>query len=120
MVGKTFAIIPAMISLVRSYIKKEYTEIFGDKFKILTKCSDFTDANKPSFKEPNSVLKMVYAGNISVGRYEILAELDPDREPLPRDVIEQVDIEIKYEGYMARQLRQIEQFKKMEKKRIFP
>ncbi len=50
--------------------------------------------------------------------YEILAELDPDREPLPRDVIEQVDIEIKYEGYMARQLRQIEQFKKMENKKI--
>ena len=50
--------------------------------------------------------------------YEILAELDPDRQPLPRDVIEQVDIEIKYEGYMARQLRQIEQFKKMENKKI--
>ena len=50
--------------------------------------------------------------------YEILAELDPDRQPLPTDVIEQVDIEIKYEGYMARQLRQIEQFKKMENKRI--
>ena len=50
--------------------------------------------------------------------YEILAELDPDRKPLPKDVIEQVDIEIKYEGYMARQLRQIEQFKKMENKKI--
>ena len=50
--------------------------------------------------------------------YEILAELDPEREPLPKDVIEQVDIEIKYEGYMARQLRQIEQFKKMENKKI--
>ena len=50
--------------------------------------------------------------------YEILAELDPDRQPLPKDVIEQVDIEIKYEGYMARQLRQIEQFKKMENKKI--
>ena len=50
--------------------------------------------------------------------YEILEELDPDRQPLPKDVIEQVDIEIKYEGYMARQLRQIEQFKKMENKKI--
>ena len=50
--------------------------------------------------------------------YEILAELDPERELLPKDVIEQVDIEIKYEGYMARQLRQIEQFKKMENKKI--
>lgn len=50
--------------------------------------------------------------------YEILAELDVDRKPLPEDVIEQVEIEIKYEGYIARQLRQVEQFKKMEKKKI--
>ena len=50
--------------------------------------------------------------------YEILEELDPERKPLPKDVIEQVDIEIKYEGYMARQLRQIEQFKKMENRKI--
>ena len=50
--------------------------------------------------------------------YEILGELDPDRQPLPKDIIEQVNIEIKYEGYMERQLRQIEQFKKMENKKI--
>ena len=50
--------------------------------------------------------------------YEILGELDSDRIPLPKDVIEQVDIEIKYEGYILRQLRQIEQFKKMENKKI--
>ena len=50
--------------------------------------------------------------------YEILRELDPDREWLPDDVIEQVEIEIKYEGYIERQLRQVEQFKKMEKKKI--
>ena len=50
--------------------------------------------------------------------YEILAEIDPKREPLPEDVVEQVEIEIKYEGYIERQLRQVEQYKKMEKKRI--
>ena len=50
--------------------------------------------------------------------YEILGEIDPERKILPPDVIEQVDIEIKYEGYMVRQLRQVEQFKKMEKKKI--
>lgn len=50
--------------------------------------------------------------------YETLAEIDRERTPLPADVIEQVEIEIKYEGYIARQLRQVEQFKKMEKKRI--
>lgn len=50
--------------------------------------------------------------------YELLEEIDPDRKPLPLDVIEQVNIEIKYEGYIARQLRQVDQFKKMEKKKI--
>lgn len=50
--------------------------------------------------------------------YEILAEIDPDRKPLPEAVQEQVEIEIKYEGYMERQLRQVEVFKKMEKKLI--
>ncbi len=50
--------------------------------------------------------------------YDILSEIDPKREWLPEDVIEQVEIEIKYEGYIERQLRQVEQYKKMEKKKI--
>ena len=50
--------------------------------------------------------------------YEILKEIDPERKELPEDVICQVEIEIKYEGYIERQLRQVEQFKKIEKKRI--
>lgn len=50
--------------------------------------------------------------------YAVLAEIDPGRQPLPEDVIEQVEIEIKYEGYILRQLRQVEQYKKMEKKKI--
>ena len=50
--------------------------------------------------------------------YEILAEIDKERTPLSADVIEQVEIEIKYEGYIVRQQRQVEQYKKMEKKRI--
>ena len=50
--------------------------------------------------------------------YEILEPLDKERQPLPKDVIEQVEIEIKYEGYIVRQKRQVEQYKKMEKKAI--
>ena len=50
--------------------------------------------------------------------YEILAEIDTEREVLPKDVVEQVEIELKYEGYIERQMRQVEQYKKMEKKRI--
>ena len=50
--------------------------------------------------------------------YEILAEIDPERTELPEDVTEQVEIELKYSGYIERQQRQVEQFKKTESRRI--
>ncbi|MBQ9562928.1 MAG: tRNA uridine-5-carboxymethylaminomethyl(34) synthesis enzyme MnmG, partial [Lachnospiraceae bacterium] len=50
--------------------------------------------------------------------YEALAELDPERAELPKQVIEQVNIEIKYEGYIERQMKQVDHFRKLEKKMI--
>ena len=50
--------------------------------------------------------------------YEILAPIDPERPELRGDIQEQVNINIKYEGYIKRQLKQVEQFKKLEKKQI--
>ena len=50
--------------------------------------------------------------------YEQLAPLDPERKPLDTDVIEQVEIEIKYEGYIERQRLQVEHFKKLERRRL--
>lgn len=50
--------------------------------------------------------------------YTMLTPIDKDRPSLPEDVVEQVEIEIKYEGYILRQLKQVEQYKKMEKKKI--
>ena len=50
--------------------------------------------------------------------YEKLAPIDPDRKELPYDVIEQVNILIKYDGYIKRQIKQVEQFKKLEKKKL--
>lgn len=50
--------------------------------------------------------------------YDQLAELDPERETLPYDVREQVNINIKYEGYIERQVKQVEHFKKIESKKI--
>ena len=50
--------------------------------------------------------------------YEKLAEIDPARPVLPPDVTEQVEIDVKYDGYIRRQLKQVEQFKKLEQKRI--
>lgn len=50
--------------------------------------------------------------------YEALAEIDEERKALPAEVIEQVNINIKYDGYIKRQQRQVEQFKKLENKKI--
>ena len=50
--------------------------------------------------------------------YEAIAEIDPERKPLDEAVIEQININIKYDGYIKRQLKQVEQYKKMEKKKI--
>ncbi|MFR2776586.1 MAG: tRNA uridine-5-carboxymethylaminomethyl(34) synthesis enzyme MnmG [Anaerostipes sp.] len=50
--------------------------------------------------------------------YMDLASIDPERPELELEVQEQVNINLKYEGYMKRQESQVKQFKKMEKKRI--
>lgn len=50
--------------------------------------------------------------------YEVLSPIDPKRTSLPVDVTEQVEIEIKYEGYIDRQKKQVEHFKKLEAKKI--
>lgn len=50
--------------------------------------------------------------------YEIIAPIDENRPELPQEVCEQVNINIKYEGYITRQLKQVKQFKKLEKKKI--
>lgn len=50
--------------------------------------------------------------------YDLLAPIDPDRQEYPEDVREQVNINIKYEGYIKRQLSQVKQFKRLEKKKI--
>ena len=50
--------------------------------------------------------------------YDALAELDSDRPKLPGDVVEQVNIHIKYDGYIRRQMKQVKEFKKLENKRL--
>ena len=50
--------------------------------------------------------------------YSMLAPLDTERPDLPEDVAEQAEIDIKYDGYIRRQLKQVEQFRKLEQKRI--
>ena len=78
----------------------------------------------------NALLTEFNSTNISTGvflsdlirrpelNYEILKPLDPYRPQLEKTVREQVDIQINYEGYIARQMLEVEQFKKMENKKL--
>ncbi len=50
--------------------------------------------------------------------YDDLAAVDKDRPELPWDVKQQVEINLKYDGYIKRQMKQVEQFKKLEAKKI--
>ncbi len=50
--------------------------------------------------------------------YDQIASLDPDRPELPREVAEQVEIQIKYEGYIKRQEIQVKRFRKLENYKI--
>ena len=50
--------------------------------------------------------------------YVMLTDIDTNRLPLPNDVMEQVDINIKYEGYIRRQKQQVSQYKKLENRKL--
>lgn len=52
--------------------------------------------------------------------YELVAPLDPERPKLHPEVCEQVNINIKYDGYITRQIKQVEEFKRLEKKKLSP
>lgn len=74
-----------------------------------------TSLNTSTLKTAATLAELICRPELN---YEVIAPIDKQRTVLPADVIEQVNIEIKYEGYILRQLRQVEQYKKMEKKRI--
>lgn len=74
-----------------------------------------TSMGSSTLKTASSLAELMCRPELS---YEKLAPLDPERPELSADVIEQVEIEVKYEGYIVRQLHQVEQFKKMEKRLI--
>ena len=76
------------------------------------------EQNSSSLKTAATLAELICRPELN---YEVIGKIDPDRftqDPLPKEVIEQVEIEIKYEGYIERQRRQVEQSKKMEKKLI--
>ena len=70
--------------------------------------------NSTPLKSGSTLAELIRRPELS---YEAIAPLDKERPELPWDVKEQVDINIKYDGYIRRQLKQVEQFKKLEEYR---
>ena len=97
-------------------IKEEVNRLQSLKIGANKKTQEFLERhNSASLKTGTYMSELMCRPELS---YEILAELDEDRPILPADVIEQVNINIKYDGYIKRQLKQVEQFKKIENKKI--
>lgn len=95
-------------------IKEEIKRLKNIKVGGSQKIQEFLTAHESNLlKNAVSLADLMCRQELS---YELLAEIDEKRPVLPKDVVEQVEIELKYEGYIERQSRQVEQYKKMEKK----
>ncbi len=71
--------------------------------------------NSTELKSGTSLAELLKRPEI---KYECLADIDPERPLLSKEVTDQVEINLKYDGYIKRQLKQVEQFKKLENKKI--
>ena len=75
--------------------------------------------NSTPLSSGSTLAELIRRPEISYKELETIDEGRPEMpEDLKNEVIEQIDISIKYEGYISRQKRQVEQFKKLEKKKI--
>lgn len=110
--------------------EERYQKLMEKKEKIqkekerLEKTKTGANASVQQFLEKHGSMKLKTAASLAeiLRRpeitYELLAEIDQDRPALPLEVTEQVEIDIKYDGYIRRQQKQVEQFQKLEQKRI--
>ena len=97
-------------------IKEEIERLENIKVGANKKMSEFLEKHGSTpLKTGSSLAELIKRPELS---YEVVAEFDENRKPIPEDVIEQININLKYDGYIKRQLRQVEQFKKMEKKKL--
>ncbi|MCR5558128.1 MAG: tRNA uridine-5-carboxymethylaminomethyl(34) synthesis enzyme MnmG [Butyrivibrio sp.] len=100
------------IDAINTEVERLKNTIIGANAKM----QKFMEENgSSSLKTATSLAELICRPEFS---YESIAPIDPERKELPSDVIEQVEITIRYEGYITRQQRQVEQFKKIEKKII--
>ena len=100
----------------KEQIEKEINRLKNTSIGANKTTQEFLEShNSSTLKTGSNLAEILCRPEIN---YEMLSELDEKREPLPADVIEQVEIEVKYEGYIKRQVSQVGQYKKMEKKVI--
>lgn len=110
--------------------EEDYQKILTKEEQIKTEISRVEHTNIGANKEVQTLLESYNSTPLKSGTtlaelirrpelsYEAIKPLDKERPELPWDVQEQVDINIKYDGYIRRQLKQVEQFKKLEAKKI--
>ena len=101
-------------NIINSEIERVNNIMVGANKKI----QEFLEAhNSTTLKTAASLAELIRRPELS---YEMLAEIDPDRDEtiLTKDIMEQINIDIKYEGYITRQKQQVEHFKKLENKKI--
>lgn len=104
------------VVLKEQLIKEEVERLQNTTIGANKKTQEFLAAHdSASLKTGTTLAELMCRPELS---YEILSEIDSDRKPLKDDVIEQVNINIKYDGYIKRQIKQVEQFKKIENKKI--
>ena len=107
-----------------------YERLMEKKNEIALEIERLEHATVGGSSEVNNLLEQFHSTPLKSGstlaelirrpelNYEILAPIDTNRPKLSRDVGEQVNIEIKYAGYIRRQMSQVEQFRKMEKRKL--
>ena len=106
-------------------VQKKY-EIVRDEIKRVSKVTVGPNAEMQQFLEEHGSTPLKSGTHLTdlIRRpelgYDMLAPFDPDRPPLSDIIREQVEIQIKYEGYIRRQMRDVEQFRKLENRLLPP
>jgi len=100
----------------KTMIEDEIKRLQSAKITPTTKVNEILNQLETAvLNTPSSLAELLRRPELD---YDKIKVLDEHREPLPQEVIEQVEISIAYEGYIKRQIAQVEQFKKMENKKI--
>ena len=104
------------LQMKKEWIKKEIDRLESTHLGASKEVQEFLKSHDSTeLKTATSLAELVRRPELN---YDCIAPIDKKREYLPDDVKEQVNINIKYAGYISRQLHQVEQFKKLESKRI--